>query len=51
MSALLSVAPRQNLKIANRTKMDGLEDEDEDEHEMPSLGSAGIRRSADGTGT
>lgn len=30
MNALMSVAPMQTLKIANRTKLDDLEDEDED---------------------
>ncbi|KAF8323080.1 hypothetical protein DL93DRAFT_2070524 [Clavulina sp. PMI_390] len=38
MSALMSVAPLQTLKIANRTKMDDLEDDDEEgdtgAHEM-----------------
>lgn len=30
MSALLNVAPLQTLKIANRTKLDDLDDEDDD---------------------
>jgi len=35
MSALLNVGPLPQLKIANRTKLDGLDDDD-DGHEMSS---------------